>query len=128
VEREPSTTHDHAVLETDNGELQEDVVEKSVIDGEELDGELGDSFPARDPSSHRPGTGESSRDRDRTRRRFQHRRSAEEVPGRPDPGVPVPGRSNRAPRRGESEPTVRCYPCRAAIRRLRLTAWSPSRS
>lgn len=71
--RDPSTTHDRAVLRQDNGELQEDVVAKRTLDAagaasalrvddEEADEQSRESFPTSDPPSSWAGHGREAED------------------------------------------------------------------
>ena len=63
--RAPSLTHDLTVLRRDNGELQEDRVERSLDEGGWLDAEISDSFPASDPLSHWAGPRREESEADR---------------------------------------------------------------
>lgn len=85
-----SETHEHVVVKQDNGELQEDVVSSSHIDGGRVDEQVDDSFPASDPPSNWSGPPEESEASQRTRRRMVHRRPAEHPPERTHPAEPKP--------------------------------------
>lgn len=95
-----STTHERAVLEQDNGELQEDVVATDQLDGDDpaarrerrADEESEESFPASDPPSHWADAGgaQDTGPRD-ARGRVVERGPVEHVPERRRPDDPVPG-------------------------------------
>jgi hypothetical protein len=53
--RAPSRTHGLVFLKQHDGELQEDVTERSLAAGDWLDTEIDASFPASDPLSHWAG-------------------------------------------------------------------------
>jgi len=91
VARAPSLTHDLVVLQQHNGELQEDVVERSVAIGGWLDAEIDDSFPASDPLSHWAGPRRRESEADRAHGRIVHRRGVEDVPEPQHPEEPLPG-------------------------------------
>jgi hypothetical protein len=67
VARAPSPTHDLVVVQQDNGELAEDVVDRSLAEGGWLDEEISDSFPASDPLSHWAGPPRPTSEADRAR-------------------------------------------------------------
>ncbi len=74
----------------DNGELQEDVVPKAILEGGWLDAELRDTFPASDPLPHWVGPARPLDDADRSRHRVVHRGPLREVAEHTDPGAPAP--------------------------------------
>lgn len=89
--RAPSLTHDLVVLKQHNGELQEDVMERSVAAGGWLDAEIDDSFPASDPLSHWAGPCRRENEMARSHGHVVHRRPVEDAPERRHPGEAVPG-------------------------------------
>jgi len=89
--RAPSLTHDLVVLQQHNGELQEDVMERSIAAGGWLDAEIGDSFPASDPLSHWAGPRRRESEADRAHGHVVHRRPVEDATERRDPDEPIPG-------------------------------------
>jgi hypothetical protein len=89
--RAPSLTHDLVVLQQHNGELQEDVMERSVAAGGWLDAEIGDSFPASDPLSHWAGPRRRESEAGGEHGHVVHRHPVEDTPERPLTGEPVPG-------------------------------------
>ena len=89
--RAPSLTHDLVVLQQHNGELQEDVVERSVAMGGWLDAEIDGSFPASDPLSHWAGPRRRESEADRAHGHIVDRRRVEDVPERQHPEEPLPG-------------------------------------
>jgi hypothetical protein len=88
VARAPSLTHELVVLQQPNGELQQDVVERSVATGGWLDAELDDSFPASDPLSHWAGPRRQESEADRAHGRIVERRTLEDGAERPRPEEP----------------------------------------
>lgn len=101
--RDPSPTHDRAVLRQDNGELQEDVVAKQTLDAadaadahraddEEADEQSAESFPASDPPSSWAGDGTDAEDRHHgdVAGRIVDRSPVADVPERAQPDDPVP--------------------------------------
>jgi hypothetical protein len=91
VARAPWLTHDLIVVQRHNGELQEDVVERSLATGSWLDAEIDGSFPASDPLSHWAGPRRRETEADRAHGRIVHRRPVGDVPERRHPEEPVPG-------------------------------------
>lgn len=89
--RAPSLTHDLVVLKQHNGELQEDVMERSLVAGDWLDAEIDASFPASDPLSHWAGPRRRESETDRVHGHVIHRRPVEDAPEREHPGEAVPG-------------------------------------
>jgi hypothetical protein len=89
--RAPSLTHDLVVVQQHNGELQEDVMERSVAEGGWLDAEIGDSFPASDPLSHWAGPRRRESGAGGDHGHVVHRHPVEDIPDRPLTGEPVPG-------------------------------------
>ena len=82
--------HEHLVVKQDNGELQEDVVARSQIDGGRVDEQADESFPASDPPSHWSGPAEENEQSRRNRERIVDRRPAEHPPERSHPAEPRP--------------------------------------
>jgi hypothetical protein len=68
------------VLRPDDGERQEDLMERSLADEGWLDAEISDSFPASDPLSHWAGPPRPTSEADRAHR------------------VPIPGTPPPSPR------------------------------
>jgi hypothetical protein len=91
VARAPSLTHDLVVVRQDNGELQEDVMERSVTEHGWLDAEISDSFPASDPLSHWAGPARRTSEADRAHGQLVQRESIEDAPERTHPEAPIPG-------------------------------------
>ncbi|HWD54302.1 MAG TPA: hypothetical protein VG346_04230 [Acidimicrobiales bacterium] len=89
--RAPSLTHDLVVVQQDNGELQEDVMARSLAQGGWLDEEISESFPASDPLSHWAGPPRPTSEADRARRQVVHREAMEDAPERDHPEAPLPG-------------------------------------
>lgn len=89
--RAPSLTHDLVVLQQHNGELQEDVMERSLAALGWLDAEIGDSFPASDPLSHWAGPRRRDAEGERAHGHVVHRRAVEDTPERQHPEEAVPG-------------------------------------
>lgn len=94
-----STTHERAVVEQDNGELQEDVVATDALDADDpahrrerrADEESEESFPASDPPSHwADAGGAEDTGRGDARGRVVERGPVEHVPERRRPDDPVP--------------------------------------
>lgn len=111
-----SETHRIAVLRQDNGELQEDVVDRAIVEGsthdgppvpnslyDELDADGEDSFPASDPPSHWSGMDIGTDDHggyddsSALTVRVVDSMPVEDVEERPDPGAPIPGTLPRPP-------------------------------
>ncbi|HEX4217608.1 MAG TPA: hypothetical protein VHZ02_04520 [Acidimicrobiales bacterium] len=90
-----SKTHKIAVLKQDNGELQEDVVERTVVD--DHDGGEGEAQAHRSDDSDAEGTdsshlGEADGSGDESRHdRVVHSTTVEEVAERSHPAEPIPG-------------------------------------
>jgi hypothetical protein len=91
MSRAPSPTHDLVVLQQHNGELQEDVMERSLVAAGWLDAEIGDSFPASDPLSHWAGPRRREREAGKEHGHVVDRRPIEDAPERRHPGEPLPG-------------------------------------
>ncbi len=89
--RAPSLTHDLVVVQQGNGELQEDVMERSVADGGWLDAEISDSFPASDPLSHWAGPPRRTSEADRAHGQLVHRGPVDNAPELDQPERPAPG-------------------------------------
>ncbi|HEY1651739.1 MAG TPA: hypothetical protein VGG09_07640 [Acidimicrobiales bacterium] len=98
VARAPSLTHDLVVVQQDNGELAEDVMERSRADGGWLDEEISESFPASDPLSHWAGPPRPTSEADRAHRQVLDRQPVEDTPERDHPEAPVPGTIRQPPR------------------------------
>ena len=107
-----SKTHRIAILRQDNGELQEDVVNRAAFEplttdhhatggissygDPDSDGE--DSFPASDPPSHWAGPeDDDTAVGARPATRIVDTMPVEDVEGRPDPAAPIPGTLTRPP-------------------------------
>jgi hypothetical protein len=91
VARAPSLTHELVVLQQPNGELLEDVVERSVVTGGWLDAEIDDSFPASDPLSHWAGPRRRESEADQPHGRVVDHRPVGDTHVRPHPEEPQPG-------------------------------------
>jgi hypothetical protein len=91
VARAPSLTHDLVVVQQHNGELQEDVVERSLAAGSWLDAEIDGTFPASDPLSHWAGPRRRESETDRAHGRIVHRSPVGDVPARRHTAEPLPG-------------------------------------
>jgi hypothetical protein len=79
-----SKTHRIAVLKQDNGELQEDVVEREVVEAASGEG--------RDRPDETPGAVAEAEDEVPSRSvRVVHSRPVDEVEERDDPASPIPG-------------------------------------
>jgi len=109
-----SKTHRIAILRQDNGELQEDIVQRAAVEPLTTEGgpavdmslygdpdsDCEDSFPASDPPSHWAGPEDGDIDvgaRPATAR-LVDTMPVEDVEGRPDPAAPIPGTLTRPPR------------------------------
>jgi hypothetical protein len=97
--RAASLTHDLVVVQPDDGERQEDVIERSLAQGGWLDEEISESFPASDPLSHWAGPPRPTSEADRARRRVVHRPTVEGAPERDQTESSIPGTSRRQPPR-----------------------------
>jgi hypothetical protein len=95
--RAPSLTHDLVVVQQDNGELAEDVMDRSLADGGWLDEEISDSFPASDPLSHWAGPPRSTSEADRAHRQLLQRQPVEDAPEQDAAGAPLPGMIRQPP-------------------------------
>jgi hypothetical protein len=89
--RATSLTHDLVVLQQHNGELQEDVMERSFAADGWLDAEIDDSFPASDPLSHWAGPRRREHEVGREHGRIVHRGPVEDARERRHPEEPLPG-------------------------------------
>jgi hypothetical protein len=91
-------THDLVVPRQDDGELQEDLMERSQADGGWLDAEISDSFPASDPLSHWAGPPRPTSEADRAHGALVHRDRVDDHPGPHHPEEPIPGTPPPSPR------------------------------
>ena len=89
--RVASLTHDLVVVQQDDGEPEENAMERPVAAGGWLDEEISESFPASDPLSHWAGPARPTSEADRARRQVVHRHAVEDAPERDDPESPVTG-------------------------------------
>jgi hypothetical protein len=81
-----SKTHRIAVLKQDNGELQEDVVERAVVESA-----TGDGPASRQQRENSPDPDEPEEEVPSGSARVVHSLPVDEVEERDDPGSPIPG-------------------------------------
>jgi hypothetical protein len=89
--RATSLTHDLVVPQQHNGELQEDVMERSFAADGWLDAEIDDSFPASDPLSHWAGPRRREHEVGKDHGHVVHRGPVVDAPERRHPREPMPG-------------------------------------